>query len=345
MDIKNVIQKEQEFAHYEFSIKIKSNIAEEDILKLGAQRLGTVIHEDKYFIPKGKKISEVTDLVRVRKEGGEILLFTYKRPILGGRIRGSLATTKSIQEKDVADIKKEYDEVVSVNKRRTIFLLDPVVINLDKVENLGNFLDFSVFKEEDCYQIDSLIKKLGLDPGDSIKLTYFQLTVMDLDPLQRIFVKIHEKSGKFSYGISSAVLTTLGVIVGLNSATASQIAVIGGIVAVAIADSLSDSMGMYAAKTTERGVSSAVAFRNALNVFLGKFIFTLTFIIPFIIFPFSFAIYTCIAWGLILLTFVNFQIAFIQEKNIPKTIIKNILIAIVVIIISYLAGKGVDLLS
>jgi len=344
MDIKNLIQKEQEFAHYEFSLKVKTNIIEDDILKLGAKRLGTVLHEDKYFIPKGKKISEVTDLVRVRKEGGEILLFTYKRPILEGRIRRSLATTKLIQEKEVTDVRKDYEEVVNVNKKRTIFLLGPVVINLDKVENLGNFIDLTVEKEEDCYQIDSLIKKLGLDPQNSIKLTYFQLTVIDLDPLQRIFVKIHEKFGKFSFGISSAVLTTLGIIVGLNSATASKIAVIGGIVAVAIADSLSDSIGMYASKKAERGVSSTTAFRSALNVFLGKFVFTLTFIIPFIFFPFSFAIYICIIWGLILLTFVNFQIAFIHEENIPKTILKNIFIAIIIIIVSYFAGKGVALI-
>ncbi|HEY4494995.1 MAG TPA: hypothetical protein VJC01_00935, partial [Candidatus Paceibacterota bacterium] len=161
---------------------------------------------------------------------------------------------------------------------------------------------------------------------------------------QRIIAKIHDKLGKFSFGISSAVLTTLGMIVGLNSATESLIAVIAGIVTVAVADSLADSIGIYFSKKTERGISPATVFKSALNVFLSKFIFALTFIIPFIVFPLFFAIYVCIAWGLVLLAFINIQIAFVQEESISKTVTKNLVIAIFVIFISYFAGKVVSLI-
>jgi len=345
MNARDLIQKERKFAGYEFQLKIKADIKENDIHRLGARKLGSVLHEDKYFIPKGKRVSETNELIRLRKEGGEDILFTYKGPVANRRVRTRLVINKPIQEKETLDVKKNHDEIVSVNKKRTIFLLDSVIINLDKVENLGNFIEFEVTKKEDCCKIDSLIKRLGLNPQNSIRLSYFELAIMNLSSIQRIFVKIHDKFGKFSFGISSAVLTTLGIVVGLNSATSSLLAVIGGIVAVAIADSSSDSMGMYASKKAERSVSSATAFKSALNVFWAKLIFTLTFVIPFIIFPLPFAIYVCIIWGLILLTFVNIQIAFIQEESIPKTVIKNILIAIVIIIVSYFAGRGVALIS
>jgi len=345
MEIINLIQKELESAKYEYQLKVKADIKESEILNLGAKKLGTVLHEDRYFIPKGKSPSQVNELIRIRKEGGEGLLFTYKGPVANKKIRNRLVVDKLMQEKEISIIKKNYDEIVSVNKKRTIFLLDSVLINLDHVENLGNFIEFEVQKEKDFYLIDSLIKKLGLNWQNSTKLSYFELALINSNPIQKIFIKIYDKFGRFSFGISSAVLTTLGIIVGLNSAVESLIAVIAGIVSVAIADSLSDSIGMYVSKRAERGTLPAMAFRSALNVFLGKFIFTLTFIIPFIIFPLSFAIYVCVAWGLLLLTFVNIQIAFLQEESIPKTVAKNLVIAIFVILISYFAGKALSLIS
>ena len=47
------------------------------------------------------------------------------------------------------------------------------------------------------------------------------------------------KSG-FGFGITSGIVTTLGLIVGLSSGTHSELAVIGGILSIAIADGLSD---------------------------------------------------------------------------------------------------------
>jgi len=344
MNVKDLIQKERKFASYEFQLKIKADITENTICKLGAKKMGSILHEDKYFIPKGKQPDEANELIRIRKEGGEDLQFTYKGPVANKKVRTRLVINRPMQENEITDVKKNYNEIISVNKKRTIFLLNSIVIKLDKVENLGSFIEFDVPKEKDCHKINPLIERLGLDPQNSTKLSYFELALMNLYPWQRMLTKVHDKFGKFAFGISSAVLTTLGIIVGLNSATASKIAVIGGIIAVAIADSSSDSMGMYASKKSERGVSPARAFKAALSTFLGKFIFTLSFIIPFIIFPFSFAIYICIIWGLILLTFVNIQIAFIQEENIPKSIIKNIFIAIIVIIASYVGGKIISLI-
>ena len=43
-----------------------------------------------------------------------------------------------------------------------------------------------------------------------------------------------------SFGLTSGVITTLGLIVGLASGTESKLAVIGGIITIAVADALSD---------------------------------------------------------------------------------------------------------
>ena len=56
----------------------------------------------------------------------------------------------------------------------------------------------------------------------------------------------------FSFGLTSGIITTLGLIVGLHSSTHSKLVIIGGILVIAIADALSDAMGMHISEESER---------------------------------------------------------------------------------------------
>ena len=51
-------RKEQVFAGYRLQVRIRSNISEKAIHELGAKRLGTVHHEDKYFIPRDQSLND-----------------------------------------------------------------------------------------------------------------------------------------------------------------------------------------------------------------------------------------------------------------------------------------------
>jgi len=55
-----------------------------------------------------------------------------------------------------------------------------------------------------------------------------------------------------SFGLTSGIITTLGVMVGLNTGTGLRLAVIGGILTVAIADAFSDAMGIHIAEESSR---------------------------------------------------------------------------------------------
>jgi hypothetical protein len=59
-----------------------------------------------------------------------------------------------------------------------------------------------------------------------------------------------------SFGLVSGVITSLGLVVGLTVGTQSRIAVIGGIVTIAIADSLSDALGIPYGQETKSGETS-----------------------------------------------------------------------------------------
>ena len=71
----------------------------------------------------------------------------------------------------------------------------------------------------------------------------------------------------FSFGLTSGIITTLGIIVGLNSGTHSQLAVIGGILTIAIADSLSDAMGIHISEEAENKHSSKEVWESTFATF------------------------------------------------------------------------------
>ena len=54
-----------------------------------------------------------------------------------------------------------------------------------------------------------------------------------------------------SFGLTSGIITTLGLIVGLNGSTHSKFAVIGGILTIAIADAFSDALGIHVSQESQ----------------------------------------------------------------------------------------------
>ncbi|MBU0501654.1 MAG: hypothetical protein KJ811_00210, partial [Candidatus Margulisbacteria bacterium] len=89
----------------------------------------------------------------------------------------------------------------------------------------------------------------------------------------------------FSFGITSGIITTLGLMVGLNSSTHSELVVIGGILTIAIADALSDALGIHISEESENVHSTKEIWEATLATLFSKFLFALTFIIPILIFP------------------------------------------------------------
>ena len=63
----DLTKKEQVFAGYGLQVRIRTDISEKAIHKLGAKRLGTVHHEDKYFIPRDQSLDDARTLIRIRK--------------------------------------------------------------------------------------------------------------------------------------------------------------------------------------------------------------------------------------------------------------------------------------
>lgn len=141
-----------------------------------------------------------------------------------------------------------------------------------------------------------------------------------------------------SFGLTSAVITTLGLMVGLNSSTGSKLAVISGILVIALADAFSDSLGVHISEESNKENSSRHVWEATIATFLTKAIFALSFLIPFIFFKLSTSILISIVWGVIILSVLSYKISNEEERKNFSVVFEHLLIATVVILISYYLG-------
>lgn len=145
----------------------------------------------------------------------------------------------------------------------------------------------------------------------------------------------------FSFGLTSGIITTLGLIVGLDAGTHSEIAVVGGVLTIAIADAFSDALGIHVSQESQDGHSSRFIWESTVATFLTKFIFALTFLPPLLFFELSKAILISVVWGFLTLFIFSFIIAKEQKKNPWKAAIEHLLIGILVVLITRFIGDWV----
>jgi VIT1/CCC1 family predicted Fe2+/Mn2+ transporter len=148
----------------------------------------------------------------------------------------------------------------------------------------------------------------------------------------------HSIKTGLSFGLTSAIITTLGLMVGVYSGTRSRLAVIGSILVIAIADAFSDSLGIHISEESENRHTPKEVWESTLYTFLSKFIFGITFVIPVIIFELRLAIIIAGIWGILLLAGLSFYLAKNEKSPVWKVIGEHILVAMVVIFITHYTG-------
>jgi vacuolar iron transporter family protein len=145
----------------------------------------------------------------------------------------------------------------------------------------------------------------------------------------------------FSYGLTSGVITTLGLMVGLNSSTHSKFVVLGGVLTIAVADALSDALGIHVSVEAENKYSHKEVWEATISTFLTKFIFALTFLVPILLFDLSTAVLVSVGWGVLLLSIFNYNLAKKQKTDPWKIILEHLVLTLVVIIITYYLGSWI----
>ncbi len=152
-------------------------------------------------------------------------------------------------------------------------------------------------------------------------------------------MKISIRKG-IGFGLTSGIITTLGLVIGLNAGTHSKSIIIAGILTIAIADAFSDSLGVHISEESgSKSTNHKQIWESTITTFLSKLFFALTFLIPFLLLSLDLAIITSIIWGLALITLFSYYISKQHETSPTKAIIEHLVIAIIVIIATHFIGS------
>ena len=145
-----------------------------------------------------------------------------------------------------------------------------------------------------------------------------------------------------SFGLTSGVITTLGLLVGLSAGTSSRLAVIGGVFTIAVADSLSDALGIHVAEEAEGVHSKRDVWISTIATFASKLSMALTFAIPVILLDLDTAVVVSILWGALALSLLSWNLARSQGARAGPVVTEHLVVAALVITAAHLIGRWIS---
>ena len=143
-----------------------------------------------------------------------------------------------------------------------------------------------------------------------------------------------------SFGGTAAIVTSMGLILGLDAAASSRQSITSALLIVALADNLSDSLSVHVYQEAEQ-LESREAFRSTLANFVTRLLVALSFVVLVITLPHDSLVAATVAWGFLLLALLTFPIARARGARVGKEIAKHVVIAAIVLVISRWLGTWI----
>jgi VIT1/CCC1 family predicted Fe2+/Mn2+ transporter len=142
---------------------------------------------------------------------------------------------------------------------------------------------------------------------------------------------------KYSMGATAAIITSMGLIAGLTQSDAMRQTTIAGLLIIAIADNVADSLGIHIYKESE-GAKNREILSATFGNFILRLILVVSFILIVIFLPSVQALIVASVWGLTLLVLLSYAIAKAKNTTVRAEIIWHVIVALLVIIGSKLLG-------
>ncbi len=157
------------------------------VARLGARYEGRLDQVDSYFqVPQGRlKLREISHLDPAGRVSTSCELIRYDRPDEEG------ARVSRYERTDIDDptvcrkrLVAEHGLRGCVRKRRDLWVLDSTRVHLDRVQDLGDFVELETVcaddpGPEDRLEHDRLAAALGLDPQATVEGSYIDLLERD----------------------------------------------------------------------------------------------------------------------------------------------------------------------
>ncbi len=141
-----------------------------------------------------------------------------------------------------------------------------------------------------------------------------------------------------SFGLTSGVLTTLGLIVGLYAGTRSKLAVIGGIFTIAVADALSDALGMHVHEEAENQHTPLQIWTASGATFVAKLVTSLSFLVPLLVLELQAAVAVSVVWGFAVLAWLSHRVATSQGESPWTAIAEHLGVGALIVVLTHFVG-------
>ncbi|MHA2027672.1 MAG: class IV adenylate cyclase [Candidatus Thorarchaeota archaeon] len=183
---------------YEVEVKVAIDSYEEmekRVLKLGAKKINREVQIDSYYDHPCRTFHDTDEALRVRSRQSiendlidstrGLIELTYKGPKIDSTTKTRIETSVNLDDSvEMTTILENlgFKLVATVTKKRQFFTLPSMTISIDEVEDVGLFMELeSVVKTKEVddarENIFTMMKKLGLDPSQSIRESYLELYV------------------------------------------------------------------------------------------------------------------------------------------------------------------------
>jgi VIT1/CCC1 family predicted Fe2+/Mn2+ transporter len=146
---------------------------------------------------------------------------------------------------------------------------------------------------------------------------------------------------KYSLGSTAAIITSMGLIAGLNHGPGARASTIASLLIIAVADNITDSLSLHIYKESEC-VEKKEVISDTYGNFIARLLVTLTFVALVVFLPAYPAIICATVWGMSLLTLLSYSIARANRCNPPREIVWHLLVAVLVIVVSTLLGDFIS---
>lgn len=143
---------------------------------------------------------------------------------------------------------------------------------------------------------------------------------------------------KYSFGATSAIITSPALIVGLGGTTNPRSSIIAALLVIAVADNISDSLGIHVYRESQFKDHKGNRIHTLSN-FFTRFFITMIFVLLVFFLPMQYAIWSAIIIGMLLLCVLSYFIALYHNASPLWEIIEHISVAIVVLVASDLLGQ------
>lgn len=145
-----------------------------------------------------------------------------------------------------------------------------------------------------------------------------------------------------SFGLTSGVITTLGLLVGLSSGTSSRVAVLGGILTIAVADSMSDGLGIHVAEESDGSRTTREVWTATAVTVAAKLLMALTFLVPVLALDLDTAVIVSIVWGAVALSALSYTVAVGQGSRPWPVVAEHLAVGAFVVVAAQLIGLAVS---